>query len=52
MKLKWSMKIKEEVIKQLEAHFFGVTDYPEWLANIILVRQKIEMRECLLITDI
>lgn len=28
MKLEWNMKIKEEVIKQLESGFLEVTDYP------------------------
>lgn len=42
MKPEWNVKIKEEVIKQLEACFLEVTDYLEWLANIIPVPKKDE----------
>lgn len=31
------IKIKEEVIKQLEAEYLKVIDYPDWLVNIIPV---------------
>lgn len=41
MKLEWNMTIKEEVVKQLEAGFLGVTDYPEWLANRVPVPKKV-----------
>lgn len=34
------MKIKEQVVKQLEARFIEVTDYPEQLVNIVLVPKK------------
>lgn len=36
----WNMKIKEEVVKHIEAGFLEVTDYPEWLPNIVFVPQK------------
>lgn len=32
MKPEWTMKVKEEVVKQLDAGFLEVTEYPEWLA--------------------
>jgi len=34
------LKIKEEVEKQLKAGFLVVTEYPEWLANIVPVPKK------------
>lgn len=35
-----SLKIKEEVTKQIEANVVRVTTYPTWLANIVLVPKK------------
>ena len=35
-----AMKIKEEVQKQLDAGFLGVTNYPPWVANIVPVPKK------------
>ena len=35
-----SLKIKEEVLKQLEAGFLEVATYPEWIANIVPVPKK------------
>ena len=40
MKPEWALKIKEEVIKQIEAKFLKVVEYPEWLANIVPVPKK------------
>ena len=40
MKLKWTLKIKEEVEKQYNAGFLKVVNYPEWLANMVLVSKK------------
>nr|KYP59522.1 Transposon Ty3-I Gag-Pol polyprotein [Cajanus cajan] len=40
IKLEWSLKIKEEVQKKLEARFSVVSQYPEWLANIVSVLKK------------
>ena len=33
-------KVKQEVMKLLEANFIRVADYPEWVANIVLVPKK------------
>ncbi|XP_070003473.1 uncharacterized protein [Nicotiana sylvestris] len=35
-----SLKIKEEVTKQLNAKVIWVTRYPDWLANVVLVPKK------------
>ena len=35
-----SLKIKEEVSKQLDAGILQVTEYPTWLANVIPVPTK------------
>lgn len=35
-----AMKIKEEVQKQLDAGFLAVANYPQWIANIVLVPKK------------
>lgn len=35
MNAKMSLKIKEEVMKQLEARFLQVAQYPQWVANIV-----------------
>ena len=35
-----AMKIKEEVQKQLDDGFLTVTNYPPWVANIVLVPKK------------
>ena len=40
MKPEWTLKIKEEVEKQYNAGFFTVVNYPEWLANVVLVPKK------------
>ena len=33
----WSLKVKEEVTKQLDVGFVRVVEYPTWLANIVPV---------------
>ena len=33
----WSLKVKEEVEKQLKVGFIRVVDYPTWLANVVPV---------------
>ena len=35
-----SLRIKEEVTKQIEANIVRVTNYPTWLANIVPVPKK------------
>lgn len=35
-----SLRIKEEVTKQIEANVVRVTNYPMWLANIMPVPKK------------
>nr|KYP57041.1 Retrovirus-related Pol polyprotein from transposon 297 family [Cajanus cajan] len=40
VKPEWSLKIKEEIQKQLDAEFFIVSQYPEWLSNIVPVLKK------------
>ena len=32
--------MKEEIQKQLSVGFISVVEYPEWLANIVLIPQK------------
>ncbi|KAL2326402.1 hypothetical protein Fmac_025460 [Flemingia macrophylla] len=47
IKPEWSLKIKEEVQKQLDANFLIMYHYPDWLANIVLVIKKNEkVRVC------
>ena len=40
MKPEWTFKIKEEVEKQYNAGFLRAVNYPEWLANVVLVSKK------------
>lgn len=40
MKPERNVKIKGEVIKQLEVGFLEVTKYPEWWSNIIPMLKK------------
>ena len=37
---KWSLKVKEEIQKQLSVGFLSVVKYPEWLANVVPVPKK------------
>ena len=36
----WVEKVKEEVTKQFNAGFLMVTEYPQWVANIVPVPKK------------
>lgn len=48
MKPERKMKIKEEVISQLEARFLKVTHYPEWFANIVPISKNYrKVRKCI-----
>ncbi|XP_021752865.1 uncharacterized protein LOC110718341 [Chenopodium quinoa] len=40
MKLEVSLKVKEEIQKQLEANFIKPIKHPEWLANVVVVPKK------------
>lgn len=40
LKPEWSLKVKEEVMKQFNAGFLRVVTYPEWLANVVPVPKK------------
>ena len=40
VKLEMLLKIKEEVKKQLDAGFFEVSKYPQWVANIVPMPKK------------
>ncbi|RDX67683.1 hypothetical protein CR513_53397, partial [Mucuna pruriens] len=40
MKLKVSLKIKEEIQKQFEARFLAIAKYPQWVANIVPISKK------------
>lgn len=45
--LKWSLKMKDEVIKQLSMGFIRVINYPSWLANIVAVpKLNVKVRMC------
>ena len=37
LRTEWSLKVKEEVVKQLKVGFIRVIEYPTWLANIVPV---------------
>ena len=36
----WMLKIKEEIIRQIDAGFLMVTEYPQWVANVVPVPKK------------
>ena len=40
LRLEWTEKIREEIAKQIQANFLEVVEYPQWLANIVLVPKK------------
>ncbi|XP_058208176.1 uncharacterized protein LOC131321189 [Rhododendron vialii] len=40
MRPDWVLKIKEEVTKQINARFLMVTEYPQWVANIVPVPKR------------
>ena len=37
---RWSLQVKEEIKKQLSVGFLLVVEYPEWLANVVLIPKK------------
>ncbi|XP_070054568.1 uncharacterized protein [Nicotiana tomentosiformis] len=52
-KLDLSLRIKEEVTKQIEANVARVTNYPKWLENIVPVPKKDEkIRICMEYRDL
>jgi hypothetical protein len=53
MRPDWVLKIKEEVTKQINAGFLIVTEYPQWVANIVPVPKKTrEIRVCVDFRDL
>ena len=38
----WMLKIKEEITRQIDAGFLMVTEYPQWVANVVPVPKKDE----------
>ena len=40
MRPEWAQLVKEDIEKQIKAKFLEVVDYPEWLANVVLVPKK------------
>ena len=40
MRLDWVLNVKEEVEKKLKARFWIVTEYSEWVANIVPIPKK------------
>ena len=36
----WSLQVKEEIQKQFSVGFISMVQYPEWLANVVLVPKK------------
>ena len=41
-----AMKIKEEVLKQINVGFLVTSVYPQWIANIFPVPEKTEKSAC------
>ena len=39
---RWSLQVKEDIKKQLSVGFILVVEYPEWLANVVLIPKKDE----------
>ena len=37
---RWSLQVKEKIQKQLSVGFLSVVEYPEWLANVVLIPKK------------
>ncbi|XP_074267062.1 uncharacterized protein LOC141590364 [Silene latifolia] len=40
MRTEWSLKVKEEIDKQLKAGFIKVSEYSDWVANVVPVPKK------------
>ncbi|RVW28898.1 hypothetical protein CK203_111944 [Vitis vinifera] len=36
----WSLQMKKEIQKQLNIRFLSMAEYPQWLANVILIPKK------------
>ena len=34
------LKIKDEITRQIDTGFLMVTEYPQWVANVVLVSKK------------
>ena len=50
---KWSLKMKEEIQKQLSVGFLSVVEYLEWLANVVPIPKKDgEVRVCVDFRDL
>ena len=53
LRLEWAQLVKEDIEKQIKAKFLEVVDYPEWLANVVLVLKKDEkVRICVNYRDL
>jgi hypothetical protein len=51
--LEWNQAVAEEVHKLLQAGFIWEVDYPEWLANVVLVKKTTgKWRMCVDFTDL
>ena len=37
---RWILQVKEEIQKQLSVGFLSMVEYPEWLANVVLIPKK------------
>ena len=37
---RWSLQVKEEIQNQLSVGFVSMVQYPEWLANVVLIPKK------------
>ena len=42
---RWSLQVKGEIQKQLSVGFISIVEYPEWLANVILVPKRMAKLE-------
>ncbi|XP_074314091.1 uncharacterized protein LOC141649296 [Silene latifolia] len=40
MRSEWSLKVKEEIVKQFKAGYIKVSEYSEWVANVVPVPKK------------
>ena len=47
-----AMKIKEDVLKQIDADFLMTSVYPQWIANIVQYQRKTEKSACASIIEI
>ena len=50
---RWSLQVKEEIQKQLNVGFLSMVEYPEWLANVVLVpKEDGKVRVCVDFRDL